>query len=352
MKPRRSSSVLAALTLALAPIPAPAQEPISVESIAAGSFATETYCETGKWGMRDEPKHGFAEIAFSRCAQRDGRFKSVQYADRPQKEVIWSDSRKLYRHAEAASFYQEYALDDVFLSMASGNRSELYPLYLSRLFNRYSPNAPDRTSTRYLQSYKASSALSTAQHSVFERFDDENHRNSERLWVRNADKSIVRYEGLRDGAILHFAEITSQELDRPLGDAELSHDVPLVVRYSLQNNPGVFIAALFAAAGLAGVLLWGWWFSRATRFDDVVRGRRRLWRVQFWCWGGAAIALGALAVLAIMAPGKGHPPAIVFVFVLAVWCAVAFALTACFTLMSYPVQLLLSRVGAQVRPDG
>ena len=339
--------LLALFTLALLPILALAQEPMSIESIAGGYFGGETYCETGKWGMRHEPQHGFAEIAFSRCAHRDGRFKSVEHVDRPQQDVIWSDSHKLYRHAKGADFYRESPLDDVFLSMYPGNRSELYPIYLSRLFNQYSPNAPDRTSTRYLQSYKANSALSTTQHSVFERFDDENHRKSERLWVRNADKSIVRYEGLRDGVIFHFAEITSMEINRPLTDAELSHDVPLFVRYSLQNNPGVFIAGLFVAAGLAGALVWGWLFSRATSFEEVVRKRRRLWRVQFWVFGATAIALGALAVLSIIVPGKGHPPAIVFVFVLALWCAVAFALTAFFTLVSYPVESLLSRVARE-----
>ena len=334
--------LLAALALALGPIPALSQEPMSIESIAAGYFGTETYCETGKWGMRDDPKHGFMQTAFSRCAHRDGRFKSVEHVDRPRKEVIWSDSRKYYRHSEYANIYQQYPLEDTFLLTLPGNRSELYPIYLSRLFKQYSENAPSRTSTSYLHSYKATSALSTADHTVFERFDDENHKSSERLWVRNADKSIVRYEGLRNGAVLHFAEISSQEINRPLTDAELSHEVPLFVRYSLQNNPGVFIAGLFVVAALAGALLWGWLFSRAASLEDVVRKRRRLWRLQFWSFGGIAIALAALAVLTIIVPGSGHPPAIVFVFALAAWCAVAFALTACFTLISYPVQLLLS----------
>jgi hypothetical protein len=336
--------LVALLALALAATRALALEPMSIESSAAGYFGAETYCETGKWGMRHDPKHGFTEIAFSRCAHRDGRFKAVEFVDRPLKEVIWSDSKKYYRHSEGANFYHEYPLDDVFLSTFPGNRSELYPLYLSRLFNQYSPNAPDRTSTRYLQTYKANSTLSTAQYSVFERFDDENHKNSERLWVRNADRSIVRYEGLRDGALLHFAEITALEVNRPLTDAELSHHVPLFVRYSLQNNPGVFIAGLFVAAGFAGAFLWGWWFARATSLEEVVRKRGRLWRVQFRIFGGTAIALGVLALLSIIVPGKGHPPAIVFVFVLAIWFAVAFALTTFFTLMSYPMQLLVSRV--------
>jgi hypothetical protein len=302
--------------------------------------------------MRDDPKHGFTQTAFSRCVHQDGRFKSVDHVDRPRKEVIWSDSRKYYRHSEYANYYQEYAPDDPFFLMLPGNRSELYPIYLSRLFSRYSASIPSRTSTSYLQSYKVSSALSTPQHSVFERFDDESHRSSERLWVRNADKTIVRYEGLRDGAVLHFADITSQETNRRLTDAELSHDVPVFVRYSLQNNPGVFIFGLFVVTAFAGALLWAWLFSRAASLEDVVRKRRRLWRLQFWSFGAIAIGLAALAVLAVIVPGAGHPPAIVFVFVLAIWCAGAFALTACFMLMSYPVELLLSTIAREADRHG
>lgn len=340
-------ALLVLFAFALVPVTAPAQEPVSIASIAAGYFGKETYCETGKWGMGGGPQHGSTHIAFSRCAHRDGRFKVVEYVDRAQQEVLWSDSRKYYRHSPAANFYREAPLDDDFLRSFPANRSELYPIYLSRLFNQYSPNARDRGSTGYLQSFKASSALSTPQHSVFERNDDENGTNSERLWVRNADKAIVRYEGLRNGVVAHFAQIASQEVDRPLTDAELSHSVPFFTRYSFLNSPATFIIGLFVAAGFGGAFLWVRSISRAASVEDFALKRRRLWQAQFWILGAVAFLLACLAVLAIIIPGSGHPSGLFLVLVLAGWCAIGFALAACFTLMSYPVEWLLSRTAAR-----
>jgi len=331
---------LVLLALALVPVTTLAQEPVSLESVAAGYFGAETYCETAIWGTRQDPARDFSSAPlFSRCAHRDGRFKVVF----PHKEVLWSDGKKYYRHNDAANFYREIPLDDDFLRSFDGNRGEVYPVYFSRLLNRYSPNAPDRASTSYFRTYKLSRALSTSVHSVFERHDDENHTNSERLWVRNADKAIVRYEGLRNGAILHFVEVTSMEVNRPLTDADLTHRTPPFTRFSLANNPVVFIAGLFAAAAIAAALFWGRLITRAAGQDGIARTRRRLWRAQFWMLRGIAIVLPLLAVLAIIIPGKGHPPGLWLVIVLAMWCAVGFALAATFTLMSHPVEWLFSR---------
>lgn len=334
------------LTFALVPITARAQEAMSIESIAEANFGKETYCETGKWGTGGDPKYG---TPFSRCAHSDGRFKVVDHVGLPHQDVLWSDSRKYYRHAPAANHYRESPLDDDFLRSWPANRSELYPIYLSRLFNRYSPNGPPRTSTRYFQSYKASGALSTPQLSAFERHDDENHTHSERLWVRNADKMIVRYEGLSNGVVLQFVEITSQKVDAALTDADLSHDVPRFTRFSLKNDPAVFVIGFFVAAGVGGTALWWWLFSRAASVQDVVRKRRLMWRVQLWASIGVAIVLACLAALAAVGGGHGG---LVIVFVLAMYCAVGFALAACFTLVSYPVEWLLSRVARGAERHG
>ena len=341
---------LALLTLALVASPALPEEPISTESVGARYFGAETYCETGKWGTRLQPDHGFTEVTFALCAHRDGRFKYVEHADQPRKIVNWSHSGKYYRYSEYGSIYQEYSLDDPSLPSLYGIRPAGSPLSLSRLFAWDSGRLAGTDPTRSLQSYKASTALSTAQHSVFERFNDEHQRSSERLWVRNKDRSIVRYEGLHDRVVLRFVEIASQEVNRPLTSAELSHDVPLSARYSLQNNPRVFLAGLFVAAGVAGTLVWGWLFARTANVEDVLRKRRRLWRLQLWSFGATAIALAALAALAASVRDSGHPPAIVFVYVVAIWCTVAFALAACFTLTSYPVQLVFRT--RRARSDG
>jgi hypothetical protein len=333
--------LLALFAFALLPIGTLAQEPVSLESIASGHFGKETYCESGKWGTH-HPTYGFRGVPFSRCAHSDGRFKVVQYMDQPNQDVLWSDGGKFYRHAPAANYYQESRLDDAFMLSFPTNRSELYPIYLSRVYNQYSANGPPRATKDYFQSYKASAALSTPQHSVFERHDDGNHGHSERLWVRNADRMIVRYEGLRNGVVQDVAEITSQVLDRPLTDADLSHEVPLLTRYSLKNDPRVFIAGLFGAAGLVGALVWGRLFSRAASLEDFARTRRRLWRVQFWISGVVAIVLAALGALAAVSHGASDS-GLVLVFFLSIACAIGFALAVCFTLVSYPVEWLLTR---------
>ena len=80
--------------------------------------------------------------------------------------------------------------------------------------------------------------------------------------------------------------------------------------------------------------------ARAPSLEDVLRKRRRLWRLQLWSFAVALIVIAALAALTTTGRDSGHPPAIVLVYVLAAWCGVAFALTAFFTLTSYPMELL------------
>ena len=83
----------------------------------------------------------------------------------------------------------------------------------------------------------------------------------ERLWVLNANRSIVKFERLKDEDVLRFVEITSREVDRPLTDADLWYSAPLLARYSASNNLPVFIGGLIIAASLLGALFWGWLFA-------------------------------------------------------------------------------------------
>ena len=337
---------LAALLAALVPWLVHAQAPASLASIADRYLGADTYCETGKWGMRDSPAHGYTEVTFARCAHSDGRFKLIEFADRPQKFIIWADAAKHYRYSESGRVYQEYPADKPYISSPYGARGEVFPAFLSRLFPwRAVARSGGADPAPHLEAFVASSALSTERHTVYERFADDQQRTGERVWVLNRDRSIVRWEGLQGGEIHRFVEITSQEINRTLTDGDLSHDVPLFARYSLQNNPLVFITGLFVAAGLAGVLFWAWLFARAASVEDVARKRRKLWRFQLWTGGATGVALAALAVLSL--GSRGHPPAIVLVFVAAIWCAGAFGLTALFTLTSYPVQYFFQRRGAR-----
>ena len=335
------------LTLALAPLSGAAAEPVSVESIAAGYFSSDSYCDAGKRGWRDDPAKPYTQVlAFERCARRDGRFKYVEKDERTGASAKWSDAKKYYRYLEYGRRYQELSFDDPYLLGLYRDRSQIFPVFVFELFSadpRHLVDSAERA--RYLQSYTASSALSTPQYSVFER--SEAHANGgERLWVLNASKSIVRHERLSGGDVVRFVEITSREVNRPLADADLRYDAPLLARYSLSNDPMVFIVGLHIAAGVAGALVWGWLLARTRTVEDVLRKRGRLWRLMLRFFGGIAIVL---AVLAALTPeGGGHPPAIAYVWAMGTWCAVAFGMTACFLLASYPLQLLFraARSGA------
>jgi hypothetical protein len=335
---------LAALFVALAPWLAYAQAPASLAPIADRYLRAETYCETGKWGMRDPPALGYTQVSFARCAHGDGRFKLIEFADRPRKFIIWADGKKHYRYSESARVYQEYPVDRPYINSPYGARGEVFPAFLSPLFPWRVVRGSGGTASR-LEEWVASEALSTPRHTIYERFTGDDRRSGERIWVLNQERSIVRWEGLQGGEVHRFVDIASQEINRTLADGDLAHEVPLLARYSLQNNPRVFVLAIFVLAGLAGILFWVWLFARGASPDDVALKRRKLWRFQLWTFGVAAAVLAALAVLSI--GSTGHPPAIVFVFVLAIWCAGIFGLAALFTLTSYPVQYFLQRRGAR-----
>lgn len=331
------------LILVLVPLPAPAAQPVSIESIAAGYFSTESYCDAGKRGWRDDPSKPFTqEHTFERCASRDGRFKYVERYGRSGAEVKWTDGKKHYRYLEHGRRYQEMSSDDASLFDLYRDRSQVYPVFIFHLLVSDPRRLVDPAErSRYLKSFTPNSALSTSQHTVFERFEA-NANYGERLWVLNANKSIARHEALGVGGVLRYVEITSQGVNRPLSDEDLSYDAPLFARFSMMNNPAVFISALHVAAGLAGALVWGWLFARSAAIEDVLRKRRRLWRIVLWSLAVTVAVLAALAVLTI--GGGGHPPPIIIVIALGAWCAVAFGMAACFLLASYPLQLLFKRV--------
>lgn len=339
---------LVLLAAALVPLSSVAEEPISIESIAAGYFSSASYCDAGKRGRRDDPGRPYTEeLSFERCARRDGRFKYVERRAHSGVSANWSDSKRYYRYLEHGRRYQELSFDDPYGLYK--DRSQIFPVFVFELFSADPRDLLDTAKrARHLQSYTASSALSTPQYSVFERFEaltSSEHARRERIWVLNANRSIVKYEWLNDAGVLRFAEITSREVNRPLTDADLWYDAPLLARYSLSNNPAVFFTGLIVAAGLVGALFWGWLLSRTAAVEKVLRKRKFLWRLQLMSFGVVAIALGGLAALTW--GDGGHPPFIVIVYGLGIWCAVAFGMTACFILASYPLELLFRVLGTR-----
>ncbi|MNC87473.1 hypothetical protein D3C83_32020 [compost metagenome] len=98
---------------------------------------------------------------------------------------------------------------------------------------------------------------------------------------------------------------------------------------------------LAIAVLLAGFGVWGRAFSRAEDPDDVVHYRGRAWRFLLWAFLGTVALLAALT--AATWGGSGHPPAIAYVMVLAVFAAIGFGLAAAFVLASYPMQWWLGK---------
>jgi hypothetical protein len=254
-------------------------------------------------------------------------------------EVKWADAKHIYRWLEWGRRYQEMPFTDASLYGYYEVRSEIFAVFVFEAFSSDARSLVRKEErARYFKSFNSNTALSTREYAVFERLDP-GGRSGERLWVRNADRSIFRHQSLRDGGVVRLVEVEAFEMNRPLGDAELGHRVPLLARYSLMNNPQAFMGGLVVAAGIVGAAFWTLLLVLGM---DLATKRRRLWLAQAWGFGVIAVLLGVLAVLT--AGGGGHPPAIVYVYVLAIWCAVVFAMTALFTLASYPVEFVARRL--------
>ena len=314
-----------------------AQEPITVESVAQAYFASSSYCDAGKWGQRiAQGQSAVREETFQRCASRDGRFRRIESMGATGSEIRWSDGRLFYRYLPQYERYQALPLDDSITYGLYKNHAEIYPAFMFELFSA-EPRVFTDPSRRaaYLKAFVPSPGASNAQYTVFEH-PVPGTRWSERLWIRNADRSIARWESFENDVLMRYTEVTSQEFNRALGEADLSTEVPAFARYSLMNNPRVFLSALIAAPGVLGLLVWPW-LPRAA-YDK----RRFLWKLQFWIYGVLGAVLLVLAGLTLPG-GGGHPPAIFFVLGMAVWVGIAFAMTGLFTLASYPAQLIARR---------
>lgn len=324
--------IAASLCAVLATV-AQAAEPVPLESLATPLLRAQTYCESGSFGATTSPNESLPEHRYRVCAHRDGRFKYVESPGQPSQIVTWSDGRTVHRYVEYSRNYQRHGL---------GARSDFYerpreaaPALHSRLFRVATRGGAGLDLLGSLRGYQVNAELSDARQTVYERRNDD-PRGSERIRVATADGAIVRHESLYNGIVRGYVELAARQVDQPLADAELAYEVPLLWRYSLQNNAPVFISGLFVLTALAGLAFWARRFARAEHPYDVVSARRRLWRLFAWAFGGVAAMLGLLA--AMTWGGSGHPPAIAYVMVLGVLAAIGFGLVACFLLLSYVAQ--------------
>jgi len=314
-----------------------AEEPLTLESVAQAYFASSSYCDAGKWGQRVGPAQGAVrEETFQRCASRDGRFKRTDSMGPGGKEIRWSDGKLFYRYLPQYERYQALSLDDAVTYGLYRNRAEAYPAFMFEIFSAEPRDFTDPVRrAAYLKAFVPSPGASNAQYTVFEH-PIPGTRWSERLWILNADRSIARWESFENDALMRYTEIASHQFNRALGEADVSYEAPALARYSLMNNPQVFVSALIAAPGILGLLVWPW-LPRAA-YDK----RRFLWKLQFWIYGILGAVLLVLAALT-WPGGGGHPPAIFFVLAMAAWVGIAFAMTALFVLASYPAEFIARR---------
>ena len=337
----RSTFILGIVPLFCAGIAAAqVSEPPSLESIAAPLLQARTYCESGKWATWFPGAPSFSETRYRVCAHSDGRFKYVENPGQAGQLEIWSDGRRLYRYVEYGRGYQEHDLSERAAEHWYDRPRETVPALHSRLFRWATRSPAGLDLLGSLRGYRINEALSDPRQTVYEYWDNE-RRGSARIRVAAADRSIVRYENWYDGTLRGYLEITARQVDQPIADAELGREVPLLARYSLMNNPAVFIAGLFVVAAIAGLAFWTWFFARAEDPEKGARVLRRLWRIFAWALAAVAALLGVLAVATW--GGSGHPPAIFFVMAMAAWAAIAFALAACFLLTSYAGRALAGR---------
>jgi hypothetical protein len=231
--------------MALVPLTGMGEEPLPIESIASGYFNAGSYCDAGKRGWRPEPGQPYTEETFERCARRDGRFKYVEKLRDDVNVVNWSDAKQYYRYLPYGRRYLELQFDDPVLYDIYRDRSQIYPVFVFEMFSAEPRRITSETErATYLRSFAVNEARSTPQHSVLER--NEELFNSakvrivwrERLWLLNTDRSIVRFERLKNDDVLRYVEISSREVGRSLTDADLWYDAPLFARFFRVEQPG------------------------------------------------------------------------------------------------------------------
>jgi hypothetical protein len=336
-----------ALLFAALATAARAAEPPPLESLAAPLLQAQTYCESGKFGFSVGSDASLPQHHYRVCAHRDGRFKYVESPGQASQIVTWSDGRTLHRYVEYSRDYQARDLAARGADSFYSKPDEKTPALHSRLFRQATRGGAGLDLVGSLRDYRVNGELSDARQTVYER-QSTDRRGSERIRVA-ADGALARYEGVSDGTVRGYVEISARQVGQPLGKADLAYEVPLYARYSLRNNQPVFFGGLVLLIALAGTVFWARRFARAQNPYDVVSLRSRVWRVFGWALAGVTALLGLLA--AITWGGSGHPPAIAHVMVLAVLAAVGFGLMACFLLSSYAGQALARRRNQGTGPN-
>ena len=252
---------IAALLFAAA-VAAQAAEPKSLESFVAPLLQEQTYCETGKFGASTGLNEPLPQTRYEICAHPDGRFKYVESPGERSQVVTWFDGRRtLHRYAENSRDYQQRDLEARGADHFYDNPREAVPALHSRVLRQVRRIGGGTDIRGALREYKFNSGLSDARAIVYERRNYD-PRGVARIRVA-ADGALVRYEGLYDGVVRGYIEITSRRVGQPLADAELTHEVPPSARSSSRSNGPFVLGGLLVLIALAGVVFWAWRSRRA-----------------------------------------------------------------------------------------
>lgn len=318
----------------------------SLEPYVRRMLQAQAFCESGTWGATYGSGTPMAHFEYRLCAHRDGRFRYDVSPGKPEQITLWSDGKTLHRYAIAHRAYQAHAV-------ASSDAKNIYerprvdaPALHSRMLRRLVSADRIEDFPRELGNYQLREDLSDGARKVF---DQSGNPGISLSRVIVAGERIVRQESYYDGRMNGYLDVTSQGIDPPLGEADISYPLPWWVSWSPQNDMPRFIGAVYALAVLLAFGLWTRGFARAVDPFHLVRVRSGLWRLFRWSFGFVAGGLGLLAALTW--GGSGHPPAIAYVWVMALASASCFGLFAGVLLASYPAQPLANRLRQPAEPS-
>jgi len=334
----RTTIVAGILTLAPAAV---AQETLRPPDLISAYLGLTSYCDKGTYSEKIFTTE--RSESFERCALRDGRFKDTTIVNdswRPF-SIRWSDGETLFRHdghfdagAQQTTWYAEEPL-------AHEYSAPIGEISLVLILSRFLPRDRRLTSwnevTRMLNLYSPNLTLSDSQYFILER--RETHTlagdvTTHRLWVSRQDGLIRKVEHLHPNSMT-VVVLDSVDTATTPSREQLSHSAPLTTRYSLTkgNRPFVAIVAQCLLAATIGFVVW-LAIGLTTAPGFIERVRPRLWKWYKLVVALLSVCLFVLALVALPLNG-GHPPAIVGVYVVAVYAAIALLVAACFIGISY-----------------
>lgn len=329
-------TALVAIATCLTDVCSAQEAPTSAELLATYG-RLKSYCDKGI-------VLGQLKSEFTRCAQRDGRFKQVSRVEdvRTRIDIVWSDGE---------FFHQVWGFDDAGTLQTNGyTETPLQMHYLGMgddiflifVLRRFFPEATTRDKLEgILRLFSPVADATDTRFYVLERLDNspngarDGYSIRHRLWVSREDGLIRKYEMSSPFPPKYVVELNHVDTANAPSEDDLRHAAPIFARFSMSNHPRNFIVGLWLLALLTGSIVW--LAPGLLKGQEFIKEYRKYaWRLY---WTIVAVALVCLVALGVLSIGAGgHPPAIVGVFILGAYCAVGLIILACLVLGSYLAQ--------------